>query len=106
MSDASAPHASDSEPKQIEGTDEEPLWQRFLYMLGFWLLGYVAFNISILMAAVQLVVVLVTGEKNQDLRGFSRNLVQYLWECLAFITFVRDEKPFPFGKFPSVKTED
>ena len=106
MSDAPAPHASDSESEQMEGTNKEPLWKRFLYMLGFWLLGYVAFNILILMAAVQLVVVLVTGEKNEALRGFSRNLVQYLWECLAYITFVRDEKAFPFGKFPSIKAED
>jgi hypothetical protein len=32
------------------------------------------------------------------------NLVQYLWELVAYILFVRDEQPFPIGPFPSRPT--
>ncbi len=37
---------------------------------------------------------------NPELKTFTFSLVQYLWELLAFIVFVRDEQPFPIGPFP------
>ncbi|HUD50998.1 DUF4389 domain-containing protein [Parvibaculum sp.] len=83
-------------------TEQEPVWLRFVYMIVFGFLAHVAFSLSLFLGVVQLVVILATKEKNEELRGFSRNLVQYVGECLAFIVFARDEKPFPLGRFPSV----
>ncbi|HMM14314.1 MAG TPA: DUF4389 domain-containing protein [Parvibaculum sp.] len=85
-------------------TEQEPIWLRFVYMIVFGFLANVAFSLAIFLGLVQLVVLLVTKEKNEDLRLFSRNLVQYIWECLAFVVFAREEKPFPLGKFPSVNS--
>ncbi len=82
------------------------LWIRFLYMIGYWFLGNIAFSVAIFLAALQFVVVLITGNKNEELRSFSRNLIQYVWECLAFVIFARDEKPFPLGRFPSVTSPE
>jgi hypothetical protein len=79
---------------------------RLLYMVAFWFLGHVAFSVAIFLAALQFVVVLITGEKNEELRKFSRNLIQYVWECLAFVIFAREEKPFPLGRFPSVTSPE
>lgn len=79
---------------------------RLLYMIAFWFLGHVAFSVAIFLAALQFVVVLITGEKNEELRKFSRNLIQYVWECLAFVIFAREEKPFPLGRFPSVTSPE
>lgn len=73
---------------------------RWLYALGFALLAWLAFWILLILATVQFVVVLVTGRFNAELKGFSLNLLQYLWELFAFIIFVRDDQPFPFGPFP------
>lgn len=73
---------------------------RLLYALGFGILAWFAFCLIVTLAVVQFVVVAVTGRVNEELKGFSLNLVQYLWELLAFITFVRDEQPFPIGPFP------
>jgi len=53
-----------------------------------------------LLSLAQFVVLAVTGRVNEELRNFSFSLVQYLWELLAFITFVRDDQPFPIGPFP------
>lgn len=106
MSDASTPDVAGGDPEKLEGAGEETLWKRLLYMLGFWFLGNVAFSLAIFLGVVQFVVILLRGEKNKDLRGFSCNLIQYVWETLAFVIFVRDEKPFPFGKFPSVKVDE
>jgi len=83
--------------------EKEPLWQRALFMIGFWFLGNIAFSLSILLGAVQFVVVLVNGTKNEELGRFSGRLIAYVWACLAYITYGQDEKPFPFGKFPEEK---
>ena len=73
---------------------------RLLYAIGFAVVAWFVFWIIVLLAVFQFVVVAVNGKKNDEIRGLSLNLVQYLFELLAFITFVRDEQPFPFGPFP------
>ena len=73
---------------------------RLLYALGFGILAWLAFCLTLALAVVQFVVFAITGRLNDELKSFSLNLVQYLWELLAFITFVRDEQPFPIGPFP------
>jgi hypothetical protein len=99
---------SDTPDFHLEGDESgaaspasEPLWQRLIYMLVFWLLAYVAFCLAIFLAAVQFVLLIISKEKNEELAHFSRNLVQYVGECLSYIVFAQEEKPFPFGKFPS-----
>ncbi|WP_339832978.1 DUF4389 domain-containing protein [uncultured Parvibaculum sp.] len=109
MSDTSAHSEPHPDTSQADGatpaSGRRDLWMRLLYMVVFWFLGNVAFSVAIFLGAVQFVVILVTGEKNEELRAFSRNLVQYVWECLAFVIFAREDKPFPLGKFPSVSAD-
>ncbi len=73
---------------------------RLFYAIAFAVAAWFVFWIALLLGVAQFVVVLVTGRVNDELKGFSLNLVQYLWELLAFITFVRDDQPFPMGPFP------
>lgn len=73
---------------------------RLLYAIGFSVVAWFVFWIILLLSLAQFVVLAVTGRVNDELRNFSFSLVQYLWELLAFITFVRDELPFPIGPFP------
>ncbi|MGA7676086.1 MAG: DUF4389 domain-containing protein [Rhizomicrobium sp.] len=73
---------------------------RLLYAIGFAVVAWCVFWVVMLLAVFQFVVVGVKGKLNDELKSLSLNLVQYLWELLAFITFVRDEQPFPFGPFP------
>jgi hypothetical protein len=73
---------------------------RLLYALGFSVVAWFVFWIILLLALAQFIVLAVTGRVNDELRNFSFSLVQYLWELLAFITFVRDDQPFPIGTFP------
>ena len=115
MSDTSADpgaHSSGGPDAAHAGHDDQApsarkeLWIRFLYMIAFWFLGNPAFSVAIFLGALQFVVVLITADKNEELRKFSRNLIQYVWECLAFVIFAREEKPFPLGRFPSVTNPD
>lgn len=101
MSDTSTSSGPSSEPS-FEASAQEPIWLRFAYMLGFGFLAHIAFSLALFLGVVQIVLLLVRKEKNQELLGFSRNLVQYIGECLAFVVFAREEKPFPLGKFPNV----
>jgi hypothetical protein len=101
MSDTSS---SDASERKIEASEQEPLWLRFIYMLGFGVLAHIAFSLALFLGVVQIVLLLVRKEMNDELLAFSRSLIVYIGECLAFITFARDDKPFPLAKFPSVES--
>lgn len=81
---------------------QEPLWLRFVYMLVFGFFAHIAFSLALFLGVVQIVLLLVRKEKNDELLTFSRNLIQYVGECLGFVVFAREEKPFPLGRFPDV----
>ena len=73
---------------------------RLLYALGFAVIAWFVFWLILVLGLLQFIVILVTGRSNTELKDFNFALVQYLWELLAFIVFVRDEQPFPIGPFP------
>lgn len=73
---------------------------RLFYALGFAFVAWFVLWILFFLTAAQFVLVAINGHAHEDIKHFSLSLVQYLWELAAFITFVRDERPFPFGPFP------
>ena len=73
---------------------------RLLYAFAFGILAYFVLMLIFILAVIQFVVLAINGRVNDELRHFCVNLVQYLLELVAFITFVRDAQPFPIGPFP------
>ncbi|HTT83851.1 MAG TPA: DUF4389 domain-containing protein [Rhizomicrobium sp.] len=73
---------------------------RFFYAIGYAVLAWIAFWLLLVLSVLQFAVLLFTGRVNPELKGFNLSLLQYLWELFAFITFARDDRPFPFGPFP------
>jgi hypothetical protein len=73
---------------------------RLMFAIGYGFVAWVVFCVILTMALIQFVVLLIDGATNAEIKKFSLSLVQYLWELLAYITFVRDEQPFPVGPFP------
>jgi len=73
---------------------------RLVYALCYGILAYFVLMILFGLGAIQFIVFAVNGRVNEELKGFSANLVQYLFELVAFIVFARDEQPFPVGPFP------
>ncbi len=74
---------------------------RLLYAIAYSIVAWFVFWITLLLALVQFIMLGISGCINEELRHFCVNMVQYLWELVAFITFVRDEQPFPIGRFPN-----
>jgi hypothetical protein len=74
---------------------------RLLYAIGFAFVAWLVFWILLLLGLVQFLMLALSGRVNEELRRFSVNLAQYLWEVVAYILFLRDEQPFPIGAFPS-----
>jgi hypothetical protein len=74
---------------------------RLLFTIGFAFLAWCVFWAIIVLGLVQFVMVVINGETNAELKRFSKSLVQYLWQLLAYVTFITDDQPFPVGPFPS-----
>lgn len=73
---------------------------RLFYAFAYGIVAWFVMHLIVALAIVQFVFVAITGRLNDELKSFSFSLVQYLWELLAFVTFVADEQPFPMGPFP------
>ena len=104
MSDApsgSAIPPADAHPEGSSVPQRAPFpLERLFYSIGYGFIAWLVLHIIFVLAVVQFVVIALNGRANDELKQFSFTLVQYLWELLAFITFVRDEQPFPIGPFP------
>jgi|SRR6185437_2504835 hypothetical protein len=73
---------------------------RLVYSLGYGLIAWFVLHVIFMLAVVQFVMIAVNGRVHEEIRSFCSALLQYEWELVAFITFVRDEQPFPVGPFP------
>jgi hypothetical protein len=73
---------------------------RLVYAFCYGILAYFVLMILFGLAIIQFILLAINGRVNDELKGFSGNLVQYLFELVAFIVFARDEQPFPIGPFP------
>lgn len=71
------------------------------YSIFFIVLAYLAFWIIVVLAILGFIVRAVGSEQPEDLKNFTKRLSIYMSECLDFSSQEKNEKPFPFGKFPN-----
>ena len=76
------------------------IWIRALYMLLFAIVYSVAEAIIVLLAIFQFVALLITGQVNELLLRFGKNLSVFMFDMLEFQTFNSEIKPFPFSPWP------
>jgi hypothetical protein len=96
------PISSESNGQSSSGPLPHPPFPaaRLLFAVGYAIIAWFVFWLILILGLLQFVVLLANGRANPELKSFNFSLVQYLWELLAFIVFVRDEQPFPIGPFP------
>ncbi len=78
----------------------DPHWARLLFMVGYWLLGGIAFSLAALLGLAQLAVLWSRGRRHDGLASSGALLARYACDCLNYIVFAADEKPFPLGSLP------
>ena len=101
MSESPNPTGNAPPPSQAVVPYRPPFpFVRLLYAFGYGLVAWFVVHIIFVLAFVQFVMFAINGRANEELKSFCNTLLQYVWELLAYIAFVRDEQPFPIGPFP------
>ena len=75
-------------------------WSRLAFMVLFAIFIQVASIVMGVVVVLQFVFAVITGQDNLNLRRFGDVLSQFIFQCLQFLTYVSDEKPFPFAEWP------
>lgn len=82
------------------------IWMRLIYMIIFAVAFNVAEIVIFIVTIFQFLASLFTGEPNDRLVRFGRNLAKYIHQVIAFLTFATEERPFPFSSWPDEPDSD
>jgi hypothetical protein len=72
-------------------------WKRIVFMLIYVVIDSLVRLLLWLVIFLQLGSVLLTGRVNPNILDFGRNLSTYHYHILLFLTFTREDLPFPFS---------
>ena len=75
-------------------------WKRLLFIILFSICFNVAEIVLAAIAIVQFFSSLITGAPLAQLQKFGTSLATYLKEIADFLTYARNDKPFPIGQWP------
>lgn len=83
---------------------EPSVWIRVLFMIVFGIASYfLILPLIIILSIAQALFTLIAGEPNENLKYFSATLDLYISQIIKFLTYLSEEKPFPFSDFPEVE---
>ncbi len=71
--------------------------KRGVFMLFFGFLGWLAVSTGFALAALQFVVLLITGKPNDTIQSIIVILGRYVGEVMDYLSFKTDTTPFPLG---------
>lgn len=85
----------------VENIRQPSVWVRLAFMLGFVaIFNFILLPVIIVLAIVQGLFSVLTGESNENLRYFALALEQYISQIIKFLTYNSEARPFPFSDFP------
>ncbi len=76
-------------------------WSRLPHMILFAILFNISEFVIYVVMIIQFVLKLVTGQGNDRLFTLGLSLARYVSQLVVYLTFVSDEKPYPFSSWPS-----
>jgi hypothetical protein len=68
-----------------------------VFFVGGFVLWIWAYLVMIL-TAINFLIVLFAGKRNKDIAGFSEYWTTEVYRYIQYVTFAKDEKPFPFSE--------
>lgn len=89
-----------------KGIATEAFWLRIVFMLLFLIAYQVAEILLAISIVLQVIFVALTGEKNQFLQQSGAGLSTYTYQVYRYLTYNREEKPFPFAPWPEGEAPD
>lgn len=89
-----------------ENVKSKHTWTRFLYMVALALCFAVAEFLLLVVAFVQFLTTLFTGETNANLLGFGKDLSRYVFRIAEYMAYSTDDRPFPFSEWESAEDAD
>ena len=89
-----------------EHVTRRSIWLRLVFMIVLSVAFNVAEVIIFAVVAFQFLASLFTGQPNDRLARFGRNLARYLQQITVYLTFTTEEKPFPFTPWPDESHEE
>jgi hypothetical protein len=90
-----------SDPQTPERIPAKEIWIRGLYMVLFFVIHEFVKGLVFLVAVFHFLAMLIARKTYAPLLRFSQGLATYLYAITLFLTFVTEEKPFPFREWPS-----
>lgn len=80
-----------------------PRWMRALQMVLFMIAFGFGQTLLGIVAVVQFVWLLASGEPNNYLRQFGTSLARWFADVVRFLTCASDDKPFPWKAWPTAE---
>lgn len=81
-------------------------WMRLIYIVLFAIIFWLATPILAVVVVLQFLNVLITGQRNDNLRPFGRQLAIYFRQIIDFLCYSDEHHPFPFGEWPGVDSDN
>jgi hypothetical protein len=84
-----------------ENIKSSNVWMRGFFIFLYAMISYVAISLTFFVIFFQFGSLLFTGKLNERLLPFGQSLSILIHQIFNFLTFNSDEKPFPFGNWPT-----
>ena len=75
-------------------------WLRVLLVLMFVVIFWLAAWVLAFAVGLNLLILVITGQRNDNLAQFGDQISRYLGELMRYATLNEDHRPFPFGEWP------
>ncbi|MCZ6604686.1 MAG: DUF4389 domain-containing protein [Alphaproteobacteria bacterium] len=76
-------------------------WMRGLFMVLFIIIYGIAEFLIFAVILFQFLSMLVARKTNEPLLGFSKSLSMFIYEIMIYLSYNDEQRPFPFGTWPS-----
>jgi len=80
--------------------DTSSRWSRLIPMIVLMICFALAETVLYLVAVIQFIWALVNNEPNKQLSEFGASLSDWMAQDAKYLTYVTEEKPFPWAKWP------
>ena len=81
-------------------------WLRLFFMLVFWVLAGVTTFVASVVIVLGFFWVLLTDETNAQVQKTGKGIAAYIHQIINYLTYNTEDKPFPFGEWPSADEDD